>query len=224
MFVSQPFSQAGERLQWFTLPLSNLQMGNQPNSNSNQNLAAEFDHYRKIINAFDEYRRYSLAVNNRRRKDFYKLSRDDQGLLQNYPSKLNEVDDRIRRNADVLDEIVFQAEKSGLGPRIPSEHAEVHLPNEIDVEDPESQSDPNPQVRVHDAEKVRSTLRQLVRDWSILGSAEREACYSPILDRLEEFAASTCQNGSQKRDIKILVPGSGLGRLVWEIANRVLLS
>jgi hypothetical protein len=33
-------------------------------------------------------------------------------------------------------------------------------------------------------EKVRSTLRSFVRDWSDYGKDEREACYSPILEVL----------------------------------------
>jgi len=60
--------------------------------------------------------RYSLATNNRRRKDLHRLPLEDQSLLREYPAKLAEVDDRIRRNADVLDEIVFKAELAGLGP------------------------------------------------------------------------------------------------------------
>jgi hypothetical protein len=50
------------------------------------------------------------------------LSLQDQSLLEEYPSKLNEVDDRIRRNADTLDQIVFKGELSGLGPKLPSDH------------------------------------------------------------------------------------------------------
>ncbi|KAA1118177.1 hypothetical protein PGT21_032974 [Puccinia graminis f. sp. tritici] len=173
------------------------------NENPGENLSTEFAHYRRVINAFDEYRRYSLAINNRRRKDFYRLPLRDQSLLEEYPSKLNEVDDRIRRNADTLDQIVFKVELA---------ERETVYPLE-----PEHQ----PRVSALDAEKVRSTLRQLVRDWSTLGSAEREACYSPILDRLELFATDCLSaNVSQKSDIRVLVPGSGLARLVWEIANR----
>ncbi|KAJ1547951.1 hypothetical protein HK405_004563 [Cladochytrium tenue] len=38
-------------------------------------------------------------------------------------------------------------------------------------------------------DKVRSTLKQLVRDWGREGQAERDAAYAPVLDALErEFA------------------------------------
>jgi hypothetical protein len=49
----------------------------------------------------------------------------DQSLLDEYPYKLNEVDDRIRRNADTLDEIVFKGELSGLGPTLSPEDMSV---------------------------------------------------------------------------------------------------
>jgi carnosine N-methyltransferase len=63
-----------------------------------------------------------------------------------------------------------------------------------------------------DLEKARSTLRQFYRDWSAEGSAEREACYGPVIRAL--------QNELQTRSgpkIRILVPGAGLGRLVFEL-------
>jgi len=61
-------------------------------------------------------------------------------------------------------------------------------------------------------EKVRSTLRSFVRDWSDLGREEREACYSPILEVLgREFPG---ERGGKK----VLIPGCGLGRLAMEVA------
>jgi carnosine N-methyltransferase len=36
----------------------------------------------------------------------------------------------------------------------------------------------------HDMDKLRSTLKQFVRDWSIEGAVEREACYKPMEDAL----------------------------------------
>jgi len=130
----------------------------------------EESHYRRVIEAFDQYRRYSLATNNRRRKDLHRLPLEDQSLLREYPAKLAEVDDRIRRNADVLDEIVFKAELAGLGP---SSALDPHLQLE------QASDHLAPRVSALDAEKVRSTLRQLVRDWSSLGSAERKHATRP---------------------------------------------
>lgn len=35
-----------------------------------------------------------------------------------------------------------------------------------------------------DQEKVQSTLKQFVRDWSAEGSEERKVCYQPIIDEI----------------------------------------
>jgi hypothetical protein len=36
-----------------------------------------------------------------------------------------------------------------------------------------------------DMEKVQSTLKQIVRDWSKDGEEERSACYNPIIEEIE---------------------------------------
>lgn len=35
-----------------------------------------------------------------------------------------------------------------------------------------------------DVDRVNTTLKQIVRDWSSEGKRERELCYEPILDEL----------------------------------------
>ena len=68
-------------------------------------------------------------------------------------------------------------------------------------------------------EKVRSTLRSFVRDWSDLGHSEREACYTPCLEALEAYFSENAGNGG-RRGKRVLIPGCGLGRLAMEIAAR----
>ncbi|GFS19278.1 carnosine N-methyltransferase [Elysia marginata] len=63
-------------------------------------------------------------------------------------------------------------------------------------------------------DKVKTTLRQIVRDWSEDGRAEREACYQPVM-----HAVLTRLGSRKPSDVKILVPGAGLGRLVFEFAR-----
>lgn len=38
---------------------------------------------------------------------------------------------------------------------------------------------------MNDMEKVQSTLKQIVRDWSKDGEEERAACYDPIIQEIE---------------------------------------
>ena len=102
-------------------------------------------------------------------------------------------------------------------------------------------------------DKVRSTLKQLVRDWSeevgatppvsagsdlILGKGreEREASYLPIKEALlahfsdipmeERYvrvgSLALCSSFSQawfRHNFRVLVPGAGLGRLAYDVAN-----
>ena len=43
------------------------------------------------------------------------------------------------------------------------------------------ESDPRVRPSQLDMDKVQSTLKQLVRDWSSAGAVEREQCYTPII-------------------------------------------
>ena len=72
--------------------------------------------------------------------------------------------------------------------------------------------DPSP-TGPHNVSKVRSTLKQFVREWSSEGRAEREQCFKPILDGLTQYLPIT-----ESRPPFVLCPGSGLGRLPYEIA------
>jgi hypothetical protein len=57
--------------------------------------------------------------------------------------------------------------------------------------------------------QVKSTLHQIVRDWSIEGMEEREESYGLILKELLTHMPVTVANRNMQR---ILVPGAGLGR------------
>ncbi|EUD65676.1 hypothetical protein C922_03924 [Plasmodium inui San Antonio 1] len=63
--------------------------------------------------------------------------------------------------------------------------------------------------------KVRSTLRQFVRDWSMEGKHERDGAYEPMLKSLDKYVPIT-----DTYVPKVLCPGSGLGRLPYEVAKK----
>lgn len=63
-----------------------------------------------------------------------------------------------------------------------------------------------------DVGKAHSTIRQFYREWSAEGRREREVCYDPVLAVINEFF------GSQSRaDVRVLIPGAGLGRFVFDV-------
>ncbi|TFK92537.1 N2227-domain-containing protein [Polyporus arcularius HHB13444] len=69
----------------------------------------------------------------------------------------------------------------------------------------------------HDMDKLRSTLKQLVRDWSVEGKSERDLCYEPMKEALLQHFSDI--PAEERRNFRVLVPGAGLGRLAWDVAN-----
>ncbi|KAG1456965.1 hypothetical protein G6F56_006714 [Rhizopus delemar] len=68
-----------------------------------------------------------------------------------------------------------------------------------------------------DMDKVKSTLKQFVRDWSKEGACEREVTYDPIIRELNEMYQNVPFD--KRGDVRVLVPGAGLGRLAFDIAK-----
>eukprot|EP01132_Coremiostelium_polycephalum_P001397 gene1397-1766_t len=72
-------------------------------------------------------------------------------------------------------------------------------------------------IDYHLMDNLKSTLRQLVREWSIEGQVERDLTFNPIKEQLEELY-STIPN-QERGSIKVYCPGAGLGRLCLDIAS-----
>ncbi|CAO3684472.1 unnamed protein product [Rhizopus microsporus] len=75
-----------------------------------------------------------------------------------------------------------------------------------------------PPVSPMDMDKVRSTLKQFVRDWSKQGERERKLTYDPIIQELNTLYQHV--PADKRGDIRVLVPGAGLGRLAFDIASQ----
>lgn len=109
------------------------------------------------------------------------------------------MDDAIDSNADVA-EAILEAGLSMYG---------------IDPNDDSWKNQATPR----DMDKARSTIRQLFRDWSDEGTHELEAVFGPIKRLLDEFLPheSDSEPTVSRYRNKILVPGAGLGRLVFDL-------
>ena len=162
-------------------------------------------------------------MTHRRRQNFYALPTTQWQLLAAPPfnllSTFDEVDDAIDANAEIASEMLHAALLSfGV--------ADLQPPTGLETPEASSSSsgsgDRDAQPHWHnsakpsDIDKARSTIRQLYRDWSHEGATERRACYDPVIqDVVQAFWHSP-----RKNDIQILVPGAGLGRLVFELCRR----
>lgn len=126
------------------------------------------------------------------------LSEPPFSLLENF----NRVDDAIDANAEIVDEILAVGLQSFGLPAVP----DASNPRQ-NWHDTATSSDVN---------KAHSTIRQFYRDWSAEGRAERAVCYDPVLRALEEEFED---RGASGEEIRVLVPGAGLGRLVFEVCR-----
>ncbi|GAA6001344.1 hypothetical protein JCM10207_006617 [Rhodosporidiobolus poonsookiae] len=152
-------------------------------------------HQATVTATFDQYRQQSLAANQRRRADYWALSKEHRDLLPDYNQLLAQVDEKLEENAAFVQRMI------DVNPFPPPEDAALDAPAPTEA----------------DHERLRSTLRQCVRDWSEAGKHERDSTYTPVLEALEvAFQEKTPEERAQ---MNVLVPGAGLGRLAWEIVR-----
>ena len=148
-------------------------------------------------------------ITHKRRQAFYALPQAHWSMLSRPPfnilANFDRIDEAIEINAKIADAFVltgvkmFDMEKPSLG------------------RNGESSAVWEGSVNPNDQEKAHSTVKQLYRDWSAEGAAEREACYGPVLQALDDEFKHIPR--SQRGSIKVLVPGAGLGRSVFEITH-----
>ncbi|CAE7157914.1 unnamed protein product [Rhizoctonia solani] len=179
------------------------------------------------------------------RQDYLKLSEDERALLDSigWKQKVVHVDAAIERNAEFLlkiidDPMIFQGmdlesghdhdhdhdhggHSHGSGHNHDHDHGDLTGEHEHERGHSHSthsrRSKRSPQMDF-DMDKVRSTLKQFVRDWGVEGKVERDACYGPMLDALcEHFHDVPVE---ERGNFRVLVPGAGLGRLAWDVAAR----
>lgn len=216
----------------------------------------ERQHFLNVLKAFDEYLVYCLSANNARRKSFLSIPMAHQHLLKDvgsplpwpddlqqssgsvllgFRNRIEEIDDRIRRNADLLAQIAEES-RGFLGPdpvdgnglvssesgsgSISSSNSEKNGTSQAHGSAERSRSrDVRKRRRIsgQEVDKIQSTLKQLVRDWSQEGASERTAVYQPIIDAvLQRFGNVDTTDRGQ---INVLVPGAGLGRLAFDFAK-----
>ncbi|KAA8916491.1 hypothetical protein TRICI_001354 [Trichomonascus ciferrii] len=146
------------------------------------------------ISALDQYEPRSLEQIQKKRRLFAKMPSRHKAMASNagYLDRLEAVTEAIFENSYVLKEM--------------SEYAKLHhsiTPHELRF----AASTPNT--------RVIEILEHLVRDWSLETVDNRKGLIDPVLKRLEAFLPMT--SGSPP---EVLVPGSGLARAAFEIAQK----
>lgn len=136
-----------------------------------------------------------------RRQSFYALPQTHWELLAappfSYLETLNAVDDAIDKNGELAGAIL----QSGL----------ESFRSSMNFDEVKTSEVWKGAAKPEDLDKARSTLRQFYRDWSEEGAVERKACYGPVMNDLK------LERERLNRTMNVLVPGAGLGRLVFDI-------
>jgi hypothetical protein len=119
-------------------------------------------------------------------------------LLENF----NKVDDAIDVNSEIADAILA----TGL--------SSFGLAANPDQSDPRQNW--HGAASASDVNKAHSTIRQFYRDWSSEGRGERDASYGPVIRDLDREFRNRL---NEEEPVRVLVPGAGLGRLVFDICQ-----
>ncbi|KAF8190774.1 N2227-like protein-domain-containing protein [Pholiota molesta] len=147
----------------------------------------------RAYHSFSQYARLSANELSRMRSSYAKLSRSNKniGYKIGYPKKLDRLRDATSLNATLVDGIV-----------------------ELAIEEfPSLKEEPVIDTNFADLGRVRESLKHFVRDWSEEGANERNRIFAPIINLLAQVETY------KRPEMKVLVPGCGLGRLAWEIAQ-----
>lgn len=144
------------------------------------------------INSFEQYPVLAENMIQRRHARFVKQS-PTQKLISNklgYAMHFEKTKKGIKANAQFTDHIAQVGR-------------ELYNTGQQELEDMEDA----------DFGLVNLAFGHLLRDWSAQGMVERQTVFPPIIAGLEEYFGN---NGMGK---KVLVPGSGMGRLASDIAD-----
>ncbi|KAG0083413.1 hypothetical protein BGZ92_010802 [Podila epicladia] len=164
-------------------------------------------HFHKIVKAFSQYKVSALYANHRRRTDFYSLPERQQMLLPSYLERMEQIDEAIEANFEII-KIICEDQQIFVNDDRPLAKLDMH---------DRAKNAAALRIREQDMEKVQGTIKQFVRDWSTGGKPERDAIYGPMVQELKSCFASVPKE--DRGSLNVLVPGSGLGRLAFDIAH-----
>ncbi|XP_056889584.1 carnosine N-methyltransferase isoform X3 [Takifugu flavidus] len=160
----------------------------------------EREHFWRIIDAFSYYRVHVQEQVRRAEHQYESLPQKHRKLLPNVLAHLAQISRCAEKNQELLQAIV---------------HNSLHMFENIEYGQRLDLQKIRPSS-TFDMDKLKSTIKQFVRDWSEDGRAERDSCYRPIIQEIQRlFPRHQCDVSK----VSVLVPGAGLGRLAWEIAR-----
>ncbi|KAF1965410.1 N2227-domain-containing protein [Bimuria novae-zelandiae CBS 107.79] len=187
-------------------------------------------HLLSVLDSFRSYRRLAhFNATHVRRQAFYSLPSAHWALLSQPPisvlDSLSHIDDLIDSNAELAEAIFCAGFQAFVAPSLDSEDVARVIPEKY-AHDPFQvfsavMDHLGGKATTNDLEKARSCVNQFYREWSVHGGVEREKCFAPIVSTLaSEFTLRRERDATvEKQQMNVLVPGAGLGRLVFDICK-----
>jgi len=172
-----------------------------PSTNPLEN-EEENKHLKMILSAFFNYKVDSLRDVARMERDFNTIKEEHKKLLKfDYQKRLETLKTAINKNFFFLYKVV---------------ETYSYMFKFFKTKDGTVFMEPL-NVSHKETIKLRSTLKLFIRDWAAEGAVERDKCYKPIIEEFKKYFPNTKkENGTL---ISVLLPGAGLGRLVYEFAK-----
>lgn len=158
----------------------------------------EQEHFRKVVEAFAYYPIYSEQRLQKTIDNVNRLSYEHKKLIPHMHEKVRLWRNCIEENSAFIEMICSHGIFLEENPELPSRNRRAVA------------SDFN-------MDKVCSTIRQFNREWGAEGAEERKTSYGVLLEALESTLPVDKKNPYK---IKVLCPGSGLGRLPLEICRK----
>ncbi|KAH8667188.1 N2227-like protein-domain-containing protein [Ilyonectria robusta] len=161
----------------------------------------------RLLDALHGFTRYQERQKTEldRLKGLYKhVSKAQKSLLEHhvkYSQKFNRINHILSQNQALCDRIVENALRFY---EIGTEELQKHIKNTEST------------GKKADKIAVSQSLKHIVRDWTKPGAHERDGPFQCLLKTLEQMFPG---RDSTSAPIKALLPGAGLGRLGYDIAN-----
>lgn len=179
------------------VPLANVQNMSEAERNAHEELL----YFNSVIKSFSAYRFHTMVAFSMLERRLVMLPPAHLKLLSGpLVEKYKKLRSLLPSNVDLITDMI----------RV---HHDYDNPDDLYKEAVVEQRRPVPR---EDVSKVRTTLKMLVRDWSADGLPERNATYSVILDELKRLYGD---QSDSRNAVSVFVPGSGVGRLAFEIAK-----
>lgn len=179
-----------------------LRDANETGENSDED-EKELEHFKRIVKSFKLYGYHSTKRVARSLENYHDLSEKQRKYIGDFEDNCKELLNLIDHNSKMIELLVEDVEcmfENSVKP--------INENEEID----EYNTNAN---LVQNMERVSTTLKQIMRDWSSEGKSERD-CYKVIINELKSLFKTS--NPEELKEISVLVPGSGLARLAFEIA------